>query len=100
MEIISLKVKMVSPAAPTCLPRIKSSNKCGETFAKKIELESHMVQFHGLDKTHACEICGKLFYNKLRMKMHRSIHECSHKPCKFFQAGKDCPFNDVCALRN
>ena len=40
----------------------KSCNKCGETFAKNYELETHMVNMHELEKTHKCEICGKTFY--------------------------------------
>ena len=55
-EFSSLKVTSVTPAAPTCLPRIKSCNKCGETFVKNFELENHMVHFQGLEKTRGCEI--------------------------------------------
>ena len=98
-EFSSLKETIVTPAAaestPTCLPKNKSCNKCGEKFAKNFELENHMVHFHGLDKTNACGICGKTFYLKWRMKKHKSIHEGSNKPCKYFEHGQVCPFNEV-----
>ena len=90
-----MKVTIGTPATPTCLPTKKSCNKCGETFANNFEFENHMVQVHGLDKTHACEICGKRFYLKWRMNKHRNTHGGSRKPCKFFQDGNVCPFNEV-----
>ena len=98
-EFSSLKETIVTPEAaestPTCLPKSKSCNKCGEKFAKNFELENHMVHFHGSDKTNACEICGKTFYLKWRMKKHRSSHEGPNKPCKYFEHGQVCPFDEV-----
>ena len=55
------------------------------------ELEIHMVTVHGLEKQHSCELCGKRFFHKWRLKK----HEKSTKPCKYFVTGNTCPFDDV-----
>ena len=54
-----------------------------------------MVHFHGLSKTFVCDICGKTFYLKWRMEKHQSIHEGSHKACKYYKDGKTCPCDEV-----
>ena len=95
-EFKSLKEAVTAaPASTSCLPKAKSCSKCGETFTRNFELENHMVHFHGLSKTFACDICGKTFYLKWRMEKHQSIHEGSHKACKYYKDGKTCPFDEV-----
>ena len=69
---------------------------CKETFSKNFELEKHMVTIHASEKTHACGICDKTFFLEWRLKKHLGIHQDSRiRICKFFQEGKECPFDDV-----
>ena len=83
-EIFSLKETITLPATlKTTSPlKNKSCNKCGETFARNYELETHMFHMHELEKTSKCEICGKSFYLEWRLKKHGSNHTGSSKPCK------------------
>ena len=48
----------------TCLTKEKTCKECERTFSKNFELENHMVSFHGREKQHSCEICGKRLYLK------------------------------------
>ena len=94
-EIFSMKESISTPVASENPSRKKSCSECGETFERNFELENHMVDLHGKEKTHACEICGKTFYLRWRLQKHSDIHENSPKPCKYFQGGKACPFAEV-----
>jgi hypothetical protein len=56
----------------------KCCKQCDQTFAKNFELEIHMVNFHGLEKQHSCELCGKRFFLKWRLRKHLSVHKWKH----------------------
>ena len=94
-EICSMKKPICASASSEDQSKKKSCNECGEKFTRNCQLETHMVNFHGLEKIHACEVCGKTFYLEWRLKKHTSIHTGSHKICKFFQDEKTCPFAEI-----
>ena len=83
------------PSTSACPNLVKSCKECDQKFSMNFELEIHMVTVHGLEKQHSCELCGKRFFHKWRLKKHASVHEKSTKPCKYFVTGNTCPFDDV-----
>ena len=91
-EVNDLKDKSLTPAV--CL-KSKSCSECNETFSKNFELENHMVKVHGCEQPHSCDICGKKFYLKWRLKKHGSVHSGNVKPCKYLEDGKACPYDEV-----
>jgi uncharacterized Zn-finger protein len=92
-EVNDLKDKSLTPAV--CL-KCKSCSECNETFSKNFEHGNHMVKVHGCEQPHSCDICGKKFYFKWRLKKHGSVHRGNVKPCKYFEDGKTCPYDEVC----
>ena len=68
---------------------------CKESFSKNCELENHLVTIHASEKTHACQTCGKTFVLKWKLEKHLGIHQESVKTCKYFNEGKECPFEDI-----
>ena len=86
------KTKSSVSASPN---KDKCCKECDQTFAKNFELEIHMVTFHGFEKKHSCELCGKRLFLKWRLRKHLSVHEKSTKPCKYFTNGNICPFDEV-----
>ena len=71
-ELDSLKEGVVS--APRCISKVKSCKKCAETLSRTAELEKNMVSIHGSEKLYACEVCGKSFYLKWRLRKHTGVH--------------------------
>ena len=69
---------------------------CETKLARAIDLETHMVN-HGLLQKHSCELCGKKFHLKWRLRKHVKIHcqEAKAKYCHYFNNQKECPFNPV-----
>jgi hypothetical protein len=73
----------------------KSCEECDQNFTKNFELEHHMVEIHRHEKQHACNICGKQFYLKWRLKRHMEIHQEGVKFCHFFINKKQCPYAEI-----
>ena len=46
-----------------------------------------MVISHGMDKSHSCEICGKDFFLRWRLKKHLDVHDENVKVCRYFRDG-------------
>ena len=72
-----------------------SCKDCGETFAANFQLENHMVKSHGKDKSHSCDICGKDFFLRWRLRKHLDVHDENVKICRYFRDGILCPFDEV-----
>ena len=69
---------------------------CDCKFGQAISLENHMEE-HGLVKSHPCEVCGKDFHLKWRLKKHMQNHDaCSDVPyCHYYNNNKRCPYFKV-----
>ena len=90
-EISSLKKNPEKAHSPCG----KSCSECKEKFSKNCDLENHMVEVHGCEKLHSCEICGKSFLLKWRLKKHASVHDSRVKACKYFENGKGCLYDEI-----
>ena len=61
---------------------------CPKTFPLKKGLKTHLANVHGeSDKQYKCEHCGKIFFDKYRLKFHV---EAIHNHSKVFQC-PECP---------
>lgn len=74
----------------------KSCNVCQKKFEKFCDLETHIESEHKEAETFKCKKCDKIFYLQWRLKKHEQIHvQRPQKPCKYFVANKDCPFEKL-----
>ena len=71
----------------------KACNVCDQTFEENHELEAHLKTHTGVE-TFPCDICGKGFFLKWRLKKHIGGHY-RKRHCHFFNNGKACPFQDI-----
>lgn len=55
--------------------------KCGKSFNIRINLEQHLVIFHGEERPFECDRCKRKFYRKIELEKHEIVHSVtsSHK---------------------
>ena len=74
---------------------VKKCKLCDESFTRSSDFENHMVDKHDTDKMYTCEVCGKKFLLKWRLKVHGFNHTEETKVCKYFLKNEHCPFNTI-----
>ena len=75
--------------------RIKCK-KCETTFERNSDLEVHITNNHEGTDQHSCDICGKTFVLKWRLKKHTDGHNNkSQKYCHYYNNDKSCPYEEI-----
>ena len=69
-EEMGSKKNDVQAPTPQNTHSCKQCKECAETFSKNYELERHMVNVHGCEKSHSRDICGKKIYLQWSLRKH------------------------------
>ena len=94
ITILENKVNKVEPASKSDTKGTKCMH-CDETFSRNCELESHIEKEHESAQKHECNICGKTFILKWRMRKHMGGHEDVTKCCHYFNNNLPCPYEHI-----
>ena len=73
----------------------KKCTECEKAFTKNSDLEAHMIDNHGQEKTFKCKVCDKTFVLEWRMNKHLHMHGEKVSMCKFFTNNQHCPYEDI-----
>ena len=69
---------------------------CDNVFERNSDLEVHIKENHEANRKSECEICGKTFALRWRLRKHLSIHtSLTIKKCHYFNNKKSCPFEEI-----
>ena len=102
-RILSLETDLEPVKTGKCAKKVEKANsksipiKCLECpceFSKNCDLEVHLEE-HEQEKLYECEVCGKRFFLKWRLKMHKNVHEAGAGYCHFFNNSKQCPYENI-----